>query len=78
MYFVLHQALFNRKAPRIYRRRVANHVTYGSHVVVTDIILGNDNAVNPNQKKFSPDIPWLSSSDPSSNDIAVSESSVRL
>jgi len=55
MGFVLHQALFNSKTPRLYRRnRNANHHTYHSDFLVTDITLGEDNAINLNQALFDP------------------------
>jgi len=54
MRFVLHQALFNSKTPRLYRRRNANHHTYHSDVLITDITLGEDNAINLNQALFDP------------------------
>jgi len=52
--FVLHQALFNLKAPSTYRPRIANNVTHHDTQVDTglsDITL-TDNGVIPNQELF--------------------------
>jgi len=71
-WFVLQQAVLNSKAPRMNHRRVANHHTYHSDFLITDITLGEDNAMNPNEALFYPGrLP--SSSDSSSNDIAEGE-----
>jgi len=54
MRFVLHQALFNSKTPRLHHRKNANHITYTSDVDITDITLGEDNDINLNQALFHP------------------------
>jgi len=73
-WFVLRQAVVNSKAPRtqMSHRRIANHHTYHSDVLITDISLGEDEVMNPNEALFYPG-QWHSSSDSSSNDIAEGE-----
>jgi len=71
-WFVLHQAVVNSKAPRKNHRRIANHHTYHSDVLITDITLGEDGVVNPNELLFYPG-QLSSSSDSSSNNIIAEE-----
>jgi len=53
-WFVLRQSVLNSKAPRKNHRRIANHHTYHSDFLITDITLGEDGVVNPNELLFYP------------------------
>jgi len=67
-WFVLHQAVINSKPPRMNHRRIANNITHRSDVLITDISLGEDRVMDPNQALFYPgQLP--SSSRPTLNDI---------
>ena len=53
-WWALKEAIMNAKAPRVYHRRIANHVTHRSDILVTDVTLGEDRFVNPNELLFYP------------------------